>query len=288
VIPSSSSWWVLGLLCAAGMVGAPACTPRESQPVAGSEKQEPTLGGMRPGDADAIDLASKAAGTLAKIFRSVSLETTQAGTTVTVAGTPVAVATRINNRVRQANQHIVAAEFDVSVGGIRSPELVAGVVGIGDSPDTACDSAVEEWAGQYGIPIGFAVAARLGASGPPARGDETAKFYAMKVVDGQTLFHGLPGLRGAAKQPETVVSDEFLRRVAEVVVAGMRQRASSGQYRSATVQVVVKGPSVTDGECRIDGVASPDVLKVLSRWTWPEGAPSYMFKLFFVAPIDGR
>jgi hypothetical protein len=279
---------VIALLLVAEMVAMSACTPRESQPVAGSEKQEPTVGGMIPGDADAIDLGSKAAATLAKMFRSLSLETTQVGAMVTVAGTQVSVETRINNRLQQANQHILAAEFDVSVGGIRSPELRAGVVGIGDSPDGARDSAIEEWVAQYGIPIGFAVAARLGASGPPAREDETAKFYAMQVVDGQTLFHGLPGLRGAAKQPDTVVSDEFLRRVAEAVVASMRQRTSSGRYRSGTVQLVVHGSSVTGGECRIDGEISPDVLKALSSWTWPEGAPSYMFKLFFVGPVgDG-
>src|SRR5687767_14198813 len=108
VITWSSSWRMIVLLWTMGMVVVSACTSRESQPVAGNEKQEPAVGALRPGDGDPIELGNKAAAILARVFRSVSLETTQAGTTVTVAGTQVSVGTRINNRLQQANQHIVA------------------------------------------------------------------------------------------------------------------------------------------------------------------------------------
>jgi hypothetical protein len=250
-------------------------------------EQPATLGRNHPADGDEMNLSSEAAATLASVFRSLGLDAKQAGTAVTVAGTQVSVASRISNKVQQANRHLLAAEFDISVGGTRLPELFAGAIGIGDSPDAARDTAVAEWASQYGIPIGFAIARRLGASSLPAREDGIAKFYAKVEVDGQLLFHSPVGLRGAAKAPEAVSSDEFVRRIAIPVVASMRQRPSSGEYRSATVLLVVDATAVTEGECRIDGVISADLLRTLSKVTWPEGSPSYMFKLFFVGPAGG-
>lgn len=238
-------------------------------------------------ETDAADLSNKAAATLANVFSSLGLDTHQTGTTVSVKGEQVGVVSQVNNRLEQAGQHILAAEFDVLVGGIRLPELRAGVIGIDESPEAARDAAAKEWAFQYGIPIGFAIATRLGASGSPTTGSGIAEFYAMVEVDGQVLFHGPPGLRGSAKAPGDVTSAVFVREVAKVIAAGMRSRASSGRYQSATVQVVVLGTAVADGECRLDGMVSRDLLRTLSSLRWPEASPSYIFKLFLVGLVGG-
>jgi hypothetical protein len=79
------------------------------------------LGGLgpvwHPADGDEMNLSIEAAATLARVFRSLGIDAEQAGAAVTVAGTQVTVASRINNRGQQANRHFLAAEFDISVAG---------------------------------------------------------------------------------------------------------------------------------------------------------------------------
>ena len=227
-----------------------------------------------PADTDTVWLATKAVAALTKTFRAVGLDATDQGTTVSVSGRTVGVTARINNRLQQNSRHILAAEFDISVGGIQIPTLLAGAIGVADTPDHARDTAAAEWAAQYGAPIGLALASRFGASALPS--------YAKLEVDGQVLFHGPPGLRGEAKVAAAVSSDEFLRRVATLVVASLRRKPPVSEYRSALVQIVVTGTAVTAGECRVDGLISTELLDTLSKLAWPEGSPQYMFKLFFV------
>lgn len=240
-----------------------------------------------PAHADAVWLATKAAAALAKTFRAVGLDATAQGTTLSVADRTVMVTARINNRLQQNGRHILAAQFDVSVDGIQSPALLAGAIGVDDTPERARDTAAAEWAAQYGVPIGFALASQFGASSPPARGDELAPLYVKLEVDGQALFHGPPGVRGAARTPGAISSREFVTRVAEIAVASLRRKAAATGYRSALVQVLVTGAAVTGGECRVDGLISPELLDALSKLPWPEAAPSYVFKLFFVG-VAGR
>jgi hypothetical protein len=235
-----------------------------------------------PTDADNVRLATTAVAALTKTFRAVGLDATDQGTTVSVSARTVGVTARINNRLHQNSRHIVAAQFDISVGGIRIPTLVTGAIGVGITPDDARDRAAAEWTAQYGEPIGFALASRFGASGPPTGTNKRAPFYSKLEVDGQSLFHGPPGLRGEAKVAAAVSSEEFVRKVAMLVVASLRRKPPASEYRSALVQVVVTGTAVTDGECRVDGLVSTELLERLSRFSWPEGSPSYMFKLFLV------
>jgi hypothetical protein len=232
-------------------------------------------------DPDSVAIGRKAVASLARTFRAVGLEASEQGSTVSVAGKRIGVEARINNRGQTDDRSILAAEFDILVDGIRIPTLTAGVVGVDDTAEHARDTAAAEWAGQYGAPIGFALATRFGASGGPSPTDKIAPFYAKLEIEGQVLFHGPPGLRGDASTRE-VSSDGFVRTLATSVVPILLRTPPVSEYRSATVMVVVKGTAVTGGECRIDGVVSPELLQALSKLAWPEASPSYMFKLFFV------
>ena len=237
-------------------------------------------GAARPPDADTEWLATKAAASLTKVFRAVGLDATAQGTTVSVSGRTVSVTARINSRLQENSQHILAAEFDISVGGIQIPTLTAVAIGVDDTPDHARDTVAAEWLAQYGAPIGFALASQFGSDPPPS--------HAKVEVDGQALFHGPPGLRGEAKSPAEVSSEEFVRRVATLVVANLQRKPPVGEYRSALVQIVVAGTAVTGGECRVDGLISTELLEALSKLSWPEGSPTYMFKLFFVGSATSR
>jgi hypothetical protein len=239
-------------------------------------------GGPQGSELVAVWLATKAVAALAKTFRAVGLEAAEQRTSVSVVGRTVSVNARVTNTLQQNSRYVLAAEFEISVDGIQIPTLLAGAIGVDDTPEHARDTVAAEWASQFGAPIGFALASQFGDSDPPPSTSELAPFFAKVEVDGQSLFHGPVGLRGEAKVPGAVSSDEFVRRVATFVAASLRRKPPVSEYRSALVQVVVTGTAVTGGECRVDGLISTELLETLSRLSWPEGSPSYMFKLFFV------
>lgn len=272
--------YFVALLCACSKLRRESTQSRETV-VSGA----PQTAGVDHGtvaDADTAWLASKSAASLAKTFRALGLDATEQGPAVSVAGKKITVAARVNNRAKRDARNILAAEFDLLVDGTRIPALTAAAIGVDDTHEHARDTAAAEWAAQYGSPIGFAIATRVGASGHPSTTDPIVPFYAKLEIDRQVLFHGPPGLRGNAKSPAEVSSDAFVRTLAGTVVSVLQRTPAVNEYRSATVLVVVEGTGVTGGECRIDGVVSPELLQAFSKLTWPEGAPSYMFKLFFV------
>ena len=240
-------------------------------------------GGGRPGlqvvgnGTDAELLAVKAAESLVRIFRAVGLEPTQHDSSVAVSGKTINVAARVNNKLERNGAQILDAQFDISVDGIRVPELTGAVVGIDPTPAGALETAAEDWAMTYGLPIGLSIAARLGARGGPA----SSKIE----IDGVVLFHGPVGLRGEAKTPAAASSNEFLHNLAATALTSMRARDHSGPYRSATIQLAVDGTVVVSGECRADGIVAPELCKALSKLSWPEAAPTYVYKLFFVLPV---
>ena len=233
-------------------------------------------------DASADWLAQRAASALAKIFRASGLQASEQGKTVLVGLTTVDVAARINNSLEQQGRHILAAEFQIAIDRQPMTSLFTGAIGIDASREAARERTLEQWAAQYGVPIGFAIASRLGATRPPTSNDGPALLYAKTEIQGVSIFHGPPGIRGAAKDPSVVSSEDFVRQVANTAFANLE--ATAEEYRTATIQVVVSGTAVTSGECRLNGAVAPGLLSDLEKLSWPAGDPSYMYKLYLVAP----
>jgi hypothetical protein len=228
-------------------------------------------------------LAEEAASLMADAMRSVALEVKLKGASLAVADKRIAVKAKVNDRVQREGQHILAVEFSVSIDGRPVPAFHVGAIGIDPSPDGARQTAVSEWAGQYGAPIAFAISARLGATQPPAEKEGMAAFYSKLEVAGEVFYHGPPGLRGTVKDTAAVSSPDLVGNIAKAVLASM---AGNGQFRSATVMLVVEGARVTGGECRVNGEVSPALLAKLRAISWPEGDPKYMYKQFLV--VAGR
>jgi len=206
-------------------------------------------------------------------FRAAGVNSAQQGPRLMVADRRIDVV--VNNTIEQNSGHVLGAEFDVVVDGVRNVVFRSGVVGIADTPERARANAASAWAGQYGAPIAFALALQMGAKEfPPA---------AKLEIDGQTLFHGPLFLRGNAKMED--VSDDLERTIARVILPILRRAPNVGEFRSANVQVRVDGTKFTNGECRINGRLSPELLQALSTLAWPEGSPGYILKLFFVGPV---
>jgi len=245
-------------------------------------KHRSGVSGLAGADADAAWLATTGASSLARTFRALGLDVTERGQAVLVAGKRVNVTARIDDKVKRDDRNFLAAEFGILVDGKRIPALTTGAIGVDDTPEHARHTTATEWASEYGAPIGFALATQFGGRAHPSATDSIAPLYLRLDVDGQVLFHGPPGLRGNAKSPGEASSDAFIRTIATSVVSVLRTTPAVSEYRSATVLVVVAGTAVTGGECRIDGAVSPELLRAFSKVGWPEGSPSYMFKMFFV------
>ncbi|MGC4070231.1 MAG: DUF6348 family protein [Polyangiaceae bacterium] len=233
-------------------------------------------------DIDASLLSTKGSAMLASTFRALGLHAVEQDSAVSVANRSISVVARIDNRAQKDTRSILAATFEVLIDGRRIPTLTGGAIGVGETPVQARDTAAADWAFQYGAPIGFALATTLGAEGRPTATDPLARLYGKTEVDGQGLFYGPPGIRGRTAAPDEVASIAFLRTVATSVVRLLRCKSPACEYRSTTILILVEGSAVTGGECRLDGDVSPELLDTLSKLTWPEGAPKYVFKLFFV------
>jgi hypothetical protein len=288
----SGSLHVLRGLGAVLLLSVGACSKHRSENMRPHETaitrgEAPRPEGIAGAEADTAWLTANGVASLAKSFRALGLDVTDQGTMIAVAGKTVGLATRINNRVEKEGHSILAADFDILVDGIRVSTLTAGAIGVDDTPEHARATTAAEWASQYGAPIGFALATRFGATGSPSATDAVAPFYAKIEIDNRVLFYGPPGLRGKAKAPGEVSSDAFIRTLATSVVAVLREARSASEFRSATVLIVVQGKAVTGGECRIDGLVSAELFQALSKLSWPEGSPLYMFKLFFVGLSGG-
>lgn len=226
--------------------------------------------------------ARRGLGVISRALRASGVQITDQGTSILTANSQIEVKAHVNDSGEQGGQYVLAAEFEVLENGRSLDALHTGAVGIDASAEGALDTAIQEWGTQYGAPIGFAIASTLGAEGPPKSGDNMADLYARIQVKDLTLFHGPVGFRGNPKNPGAAASDDFLRKVGDAVAPHLG--AGAGTYRSAIIQLVVDGTQVTDGECRVDGKVSPELVSDLKKLAWPAGDPSYMFKLYFVVP----
>lgn len=251
-------------------------SPDGNGPPSSDQKTAPPLSGPNE-RADSGLLAERAAGMLVERFHSVGLKASRNLNLVSVAGTKVGIVVRVNDELKQEGQHVLAAEFHVSVDGERIPSLVAGVIGIDSTPESARETTVAEWAAQYGIPIASAIA----DGAKPSNGRDPARASDSRIELGNVvLYHGNVGLRGRARDTTAVSTKRFLASVAETVLPCLGHK---GRFRTATIMLVVDGNRVIGGECRVNGEVSPILFEQLGKLTWPEGAPKYIFKLYFVA-----
>jgi len=224
-------------------------------------------------------MSDDAARVMTDAFRSAGLEPSQDGNAISVAGKKILVEAGINNRAKKDGQHILAVEFHLNIDGAPAAPLTSGVVGIDANQEATRKTAIFEWAAQYGAPIAYAIAGQLGAGKPPRSDAGVARLHESYSMAGLTVHTGPTGLRGRAKDPAVVSSEAYSRKIAGLVDPYLR---GAQPFRSATIQVVVQGTQVVDGECRVNGIVSAALLAALKKLTWPGAAPSYMYKKFFV------
>lgn len=227
------------------------------------------------------DLEAAAVAVIAQALEGIGLEARVEGSEVRVGAHVVSLDATIENRRAEGGAVMFGVAFEPSFDGEAVPALVCGVIGIGEDADDAREDLIAEWGAQHGAPLAFAFAARElpDQLRPPVEGDDFAPFYAPVEMGGVQVFSSPAGLRWESSEDETLTSDAFAALVAEAIEPALPPGPG---YHGMRVLVIVEGAKVDTEGCRVDGVDSPQLAEAVAGLDWPEGAPAYMYKQYFV------
>jgi len=141
---------------------------------------------------------------------------------------------------------------------------VFGSVGIGDSKQDALETAAFEWLAAYGSPL-----IKCLNGGTP------------DIVNGKhEIYVSAMGIRGSKPGGWVDSSKEMHTKLLTAI--SWEKLENDKSISSVTINIVVNDKGGIEGECRVDGAISKDILLRLQKLEWPTTADGYMFKLAFV------
>jgi Family of unknown function (DUF6348) len=163
----------------------------------------------------------------------------------------------------------VGLKVDVSVGGVPQPTLTSGVVGAANNKNDAVEEAVGSWAAL----VGYGLLKSLGV----------VKHEGKTIsVPNYTVHTGYSIVRGTQDVVKSFPSDQDLINRLSPVIESLH--SSPGEFHLISMTVAMNSHGLVrgewQGECRVDGAISPEALKVVQSFPWPEGG--YFVKQFFV------
>ena len=183
------------------------------------------------------------------------------GTTIEVGGRHLEVlpyAERCN--VREA-QHLCGVRFDIHADGVKDARLSFGVVGNGTSREAAHRDAVHHWWVAFAFPLIRSLA------------DQRTDF-------GHSPYAAYPGamvVRGKPPGGWIDGSTKMHQQLTTVLTAVVGEKPV---VRSIDLKVIVDGEGSVNGECRVNGVVSHDVLGELRKLSWPAGDPDSGYRFY--------
>jgi hypothetical protein len=208
------------------------------------------------------DLSERCVRALARVAKSAG-GFTLSEDQIKIGDADVRLRAQIEHEESADTKFLIGIFVDVYVNGVLQP-LTAGQVGVGSDRDDAIETAVSEWAMLVGQPLLGALGAKI--SQQP------------EDIGGFFVYHGFAGIRG----PRTVTWPEekqtrLVHRL-ESFIQGLEHYR--GDLHSISLLVVVAGDGTTQGECRVDGAISPNLLKMVQSFPWAQDGV-YMFKQFY-------
>lgn len=255
--------------CGSGEVAPPPAPAAPAAATAAAATANPEPAAPAADDTTTEALSWRAAAILSGALRGAGarVELADGGRTLKFDGHTLAAAVTIEKIVEEQGNVLAGIGIAVRVDGAENPALFAGGVGVGDTRAGAIETALQEWAMQTGGPIVQAL------RGPSSR-------RAPITVGAWDVHAGPTGIRG--EKPEGATFDEawqtsFLAHIDAVVRASF----SGPGLHAMTLTIVVDGVG-NRGECRVDGVVSPQLCERARSHAWPVGKDAYMFKQFYV------
>jgi hypothetical protein len=219
------------------------------------------LSNFLPGCSKA-DLSVRCAVALGASAHQTKIEASVAGSRVTIAGTELILDAKIENETHQGSSWVIGIAVITSGAG---NTFSAGSVGVGTSRADALDTAIAEWAALAGVAIVRALVLKEHA-------DE--RF----VLGGFIVYPGATGFRGP-EQPSWSKDDQsqLFGRLMPVMAGLPAQR-----LHSVSLSVLVEPIGDVQGDCRLDGTISSDVLDDVKKFPWPRLKTSYIFKQYYI------
>jgi hypothetical protein len=216
-----------------------------------------------PGQPNA-KLSEMAVASLAVGLAKAGQQTTPKGTRLLVNGRTLEPAVAIDYVRPMGTQFAVGTFVSSRIDGTPVPAIDSGSLGIDSNTDDAVRTAVFEWSAQFG----FAMARALAGDAPAG------------VVSGFTVYAGLPGTKGE-RPPGAKLSETQTRLLAHLAPLVEGLSAAKGAMHAIALTIKVE-PTHVQGECRLDGQVSRQVLDRMVTFDWPRSQTGYVFKQFYV------
>lgn len=209
------------------------------------------------------DLSAQCVRALVTVAKSADPKLTSSGDRIQIDTTELRLEARIENEERADTKFLIGMRVDVYVNGVVQP-LTFGSVGVGIGRDDAVETAVSEWAMAVGEALLGALGVRTGK--PPHN------------IGSFLVYEGPAGIRGSAAW-STEKQKELLHHL-DSSIQGLEH--SPGEFHSISLMLLVRRDGTTQGECRVDGIISPEVLKSIQSFSWEQNRSEYIFKQFYV------
>jgi hypothetical protein len=176
-----------------------------------------------------------------------------------VKGQRIEVIPSLEHSAQQGGTWLAGVRFDMRIDGTVEPKFSFGTVGIGESTEGAQREAIQEWRAYFTTAF---VAAML----PGDRGLDVKDFR---------VFPGALGIRG----PSTETVAKALHDMDRTLLS----EPSKGAFQmTLNVMIARSGDGKVEGECRLNGVASPQCWSLVSRVSWPTNGSSYLFRKYYI------
>jgi hypothetical protein len=193
------------------------------------------------------------------------------GTTVRTGDHTLGIRAVVDKLVNHDGNVIVGLDVQCKVDGVPADALYSGSLGIERTPEAAAQVAVEEWIGQYGLPI------ISGLRKTSDRGFSSGRYL---------VFPGLFGIRGEA--PTAIKADDSIadlhRRFFQKLDTALPRLISSGAatLHAVNLTLVLRKGGPIEGECRVDGQVSDELCRIAKAFDWPAPTTTYMLKQYYV------
>ena len=184
-----------------------------------------------------------------------------AGTRIEVGGQRLEVLPYAERCGLRGAKHLCGVRFDIRADGAKDDRLTFRVVGRGQSREAAHRDAVHHW----WVGVGFPLIRSLADDHTDFGGSPYAAYPGAMVIRGKPPRGWVDGSTKMHQQLTTVLTS----------VVGEKP-----VVKSIDLKVSVDGEGGVNGECRVNGVVSQEVLRELRKISWPKGDPHSGYRFY--------
>lgn len=212
-------------------------------------------------------LQKLAAHGLKQLFQNESPRTSFGGEEkLLVKGQHIEVIPILEHSAQQGGRWLAGVRFDMRIDGSKEPKFSFGNVGIGESMEEAQYTAVQEWRAYFGTAF---VAAMLHGS----RGLDVNDFR---------VYPGELGIRGPSADKVAEALHDMDGKLFSTLAPLLGPLNPEAFPLTLNMMITRQGDGNVEGECRLNGLVSPQCWSLMSRVSWPTNGSSYLFRKYYI------